>query len=66
MSESVQSGNTIPGTSLQTLGGLTLVVAVMVAGWSLFHGDPVTAGAVLLYLPVGYLLYSIGENPDRD
>lgn len=64
MSETVSSERPGSGTSLKTLGGLTLLIALAVAGWSIWHGDFVTAGAVMLYVPVGYLLYSIGRRPE--
>lgn len=65
MSETVRPDRPASGTSLRTLGGLALVVALSVAAWSLYHGDYITAVAVLLYVPVGVLLYQIGGDPGR-
>lgn len=65
MSETLRSDGPESGTSLRTLGGLAVSAALAVAAWSVYHGDLVTAGAVMLYVPVGYLLYQIGEHPDR-
>ena len=65
MSETVRPDSPASGTSLRTLGGLALVVALAVAGWSIVHGDLITAAAVSLYVPVGILLYQIGEDPGR-
>lgn len=50
---------------MRTVGGIVLAAAVLAAAWSLSRGDFVTAGAVLLYVPVGVLLYRIGNHPDR-
>lgn len=65
MSETVQPDQPESGPSLQTLGGLALAAAVAVAAYSVAVGDLVTAGAVLLYVPVGVLLYRIGEHPEE-
>lgn len=65
MSEAISPERPASGTSLKTLGGLALGIALLVAAWSVLHGDLVTAGAVLLYVPVGVLLYRIGDHPER-
>jgi hypothetical protein len=65
MSETLRPDRQTSGTSLQTLGGLALAGAVAVAAYAVSIGDLVTAAAVLLYLPVGVLLYRIGQDPNR-
>ena len=65
MSEAIDAGQTVSGTSLKALGGGTLGIALLVAAYSAINGNLVTAGAVLLYVPVGALLYLIGEHPER-
>lgn len=65
MAETADTARPASSTSLKTLGGLAFAVALLVAGWSLSHGDYITAIAVLLYVPVGALLYRIGDHPER-
>lgn len=65
MSGTVRSDRLLSGTSLKALGGLTLGVALLAAAYSAVAGDLITAGALLLYVPVGLLLYSIGKHPER-
>lgn len=65
MSETLPPDRPASGTTLQTLGGVTLAGAVAVAVYAAAIGDLVSAAAVLLYLPVGALLYRIGEEPNR-
>ena len=64
MSQTLRSERPPFGTTLKALGAITFAVAVFGAIYSAVSGDPVTAGAILLYLPVGWLLYRIGANPD--
>ncbi|MFP4530171.1 MAG: hypothetical protein ACLFNC_02650 [Halodesulfurarchaeum sp.] len=64
MSESVSADATLPGSGVQTIGGVLLALAVVVSLLAFVSGDFVTGGAVLLYLPVGYLLFSIGRGRD--
>ncbi len=65
MSGTVRSDRLLSGTSLKALGGLAFGLAVLGAAGSALAGDLITAVALLLYLPVGWLLYSIGKHPDR-
>ncbi|MFB6266801.1 MAG: hypothetical protein ABEI31_04005 [Halodesulfurarchaeum sp.] len=65
MAETIKPGPGPSGTTLRTVGGATVAVALTVAAASLLRGDLVTAGAVLLYLPVGYLLFRIGGNAEQ-
>ena len=65
MSGTVRSDGLLSGTSLKALGGLAFGLALLGAAGSALAGDLITAGALLLYLPVGWLLFSIGEHPDR-
>lgn len=62
MSEPISSGTISPVAPLQALGGLAVLVAVLLSGWSLINGDYPTAGAALVYIPVGILLHRIGAR----
>jgi len=65
MSQTLRSERPPFGTTLKALGAITVGVALLGAIYSVVSGDPVTGGAILLYLPVGWLLYRIGANPDQ-
>ncbi len=64
MSESMAENGTIPGSSVQTIGGALMAFALAVSLWAFVGGDYITGGAVLLYIPVGILLFSIGRDAD--
>ncbi|MFB6085306.1 MAG: hypothetical protein ABEJ84_00650, partial [Halodesulfurarchaeum sp.] len=64
MSETVSEGGTLPGSGVQTIGAILLVAAVTVSLLAFLSGDFITGGLVLLYLPAGYLLFSIGRSAD--
>ena len=64
MSSSAAVDGTIPGSSVQTIGGALVALAAMVALLTFLSGDFITAGAVLLYVLAGGLLFSIGRGSD--
>ncbi|MDZ7850185.1 MAG: hypothetical protein U5K70_05025 [Halodesulfurarchaeum sp.] len=64
MSESATGTGTLPGSSVQTIGGVLLALGFVVSLLAFASGDFITGGMVLLYIPVGYLLFSIGRGRD--
>ncbi|MFB6152641.1 MAG: hypothetical protein ABEJ27_00165 [Halodesulfurarchaeum sp.] len=65
MAETIRPSPGPSGTTLRTVGVATVAVALAIAAVSALRGDLVTAGAVLLYLPIGYLLFRIGGSAER-
>lgn len=64
MSDSVTESATLSGPTVQTIGGAVLALAVAVSVAAFASGDFVSGGAVLLYLPVGVLLFLIGRKAE--
>ena len=64
MSETATGDGTISGPTVQTIGGALLVLALAVSLAAFSTGDFITGGAVLLYIPVGVLLFLTGRKGD--
>lgn len=64
MSETAIENGTIPGSSVQLVGGGLVALSLAVSIWAFVGGDSITGGAVLLYVIVGFLLFTIGRSAE--
>ncbi|MEF8894597.1 hypothetical protein [Halodesulfurarchaeum sp.] len=64
MSDSVTESAPLSGPTVQTIGGAVLALALAVSLAAFSTGDFVTGGAVLLYIPVGIILFLTGRKDE--